>query len=275
VGPFDLLARWPDPRPCAAILQRIPGGTEVADSDGDASTVCGWASVTKLLVALSALVEVDRGVLDLAYPTGPPGSTVRHLLSHSSGLAMEGDEVLAAPGQRRIYSNSGIELAARRMEELTGREWREILERNVSAPLGMRSISFPPRRSPAWAARSAFSDLVVLARELLAPTIVSAERFAEAISVVFAGLPGVVPGIGRYENCDWGLGFEIKGSKTPHWTATAGSPRTFCHFGRSGAFIWVDPDAAVACVVGGGAPFGSWAKEEWPRFSDAVLEAFS
>ena len=188
---------------------------------------------------------------------------------------MEGDEVLAPPAKRRIYSNSGIEVVARRMEELTDRPWREILLRQVAGPIGMRSVFFPPERSPAWGAKSDFSDMVALAAELLAPRIVSAETFEEAVSVVFPGLPGAVPGVGSYESCDWGLGFEIKGFKVPHWTAPGGSPRTFCHFGRSGAFIWVDPDAAVACVVGGGARFGSWAKQEWPRFSDAVLGEFS
>jgi CubicO group peptidase (beta-lactamase class C family) len=113
--------------------------------------------------------------------------------------------------------------------------------------------------------------LLLLAAGLLLPNTLGGDLLAAATQVTFPGLPGVVPGIGRYENCDWGLGFEIKSTKRPHWTATSGSPRTFGHFGRSGAFVWVDPDAGVACASAGGAPFGPWAVAQWPRFSDAVL----
>jgi CubicO group peptidase (beta-lactamase class C family) len=70
---------------------------------------------------------------------------------------------------------------------------------------------------------------------------------------------------------DWGLAFELRGAKDPHWTGARNSPRTFGHFGRAGTFLWVDPDAAVACGVLTDREFGDWAKEAWPRFSDAVL----
>jgi hypothetical protein len=111
-----------------------------------------------------------------------------------------------------------------------------------------------------------------MASELLSPTLLPGELLEAATEVAFPGLPGVVPGIGRYRECDWGLGFELKSSKRPHWTATTGSPRTF---GRSGAFVWVDPDAGVACASAGGAPFGPWAVEQWPRFSDAALSTWT
>jgi CubicO group peptidase (beta-lactamase class C family) len=70
---------------------------------------------------------------------------------------------------------------------------------------------------------------------------------------------------------DWGLGFELKDRKHPHWTGERNSTRTFGHFGRSGTFLWVDPDAAVACACLTDEPFGAWAKEAWPRLADAVL----
>ena len=41
---------------------------------------------------------------------------------------------------------------------------------------------------------------------------------------------------------DWGLGFEISDDKSPHWTGSANSGRTYGHFGQSGTFIWVDPE---------------------------------
>ena len=82
------------------------------ETTGPADQPFRWASVTKLLVALAALDAVQRGLLDLDEPAGPPGSTVRHLLSHASGLAFDSDAVLARPGTRRIYSNRGIEIVA-------------------------------------------------------------------------------------------------------------------------------------------------------------------
>ena len=53
---------------------------------------------------------------------------------------------------------------------------------------------------------------------------------------------------------------------------TRASPRAFGHFGGSGTFVWVDPEAGAACVVLTTREFGEWAKEAWPALSDAVLE---
>src|SRR6185312_15448581 len=65
--------------------------------------------------------------------------------------------------------------------------------------------------------------------ELLAPTLVAPETLAEATSVQFPGLVGVLPGFGRQEPNDWGLGFELRDAKSPHWTGRRNSPRTFGH----------------------------------------------
>ena len=50
------------------------------------------------------------------------------------------------------------------------------------------------------------ADLLVLARELQAPTRLAPETLAEATSVQFPGLVGVLPGFGRQDPNDWGLG---------------------------------------------------------------------
>jgi CubicO group peptidase (beta-lactamase class C family) len=89
--------------------------------------------------------------------------------------------------------------------------------------------------------------------------------------VQFPGLAGVLPDFGRFDPNDWGLGFELRDAKSPHWTGARNSPRTFGHFGGSGTFLWVDPDASVALGVLTNLDFGEWAKEAWPRLSDAVL----
>jgi CubicO group peptidase (beta-lactamase class C family) len=116
-------------------------------------------------------------------------------------------------------------------------------------------------------------DLLLLASEMLAPSLVSAETMQNAVTVRWPDLAGVLPGFGRQTPCDWGLGPEIRGHKTPHWTGQFNSPVTFGHFGQSGSLLWVDPTADLALVALGSAPFGPWAKEAWPALSDAVLAA--
>lgn len=234
---------------------------------GPRDVVLRWASVTKLLTGLAALVAVEEGVVDLDEPAGPEGATLRHLLAHASGLAPEQGPPLAPPGRRRIYSNAGIELAAELVGERAGLSFAEYFRAALVEPLGLAGAL---HGSPAWGYRGPLDDLLALARELLAPTVIAAETLAEATAVQFPGLPGVLPGWGRMEPNDWGLAFELRDDKSPHWTGTRTSPRTFGHFGAAGTFLWVDPDAGIACGVLTDREFGDWALEAWPRLSDAV-----
>jgi CubicO group peptidase (beta-lactamase class C family) len=227
-----------------------------------------WASVTKLLTGLAILVALEEGTVDLDEPAGPPGSTLRHLLSHASGLPVDGEQPIAEPGRRRIYSNTGIELAARLLEERAEMPFGDYFAHGVVRPLGLAGRL---AGSPAHGYAGPLDDLLALGTELLEPTLVAAETLAEAASVQFPGLAGVLPGLGRMEPNDWGLTFELRDAKSPHWTGTRNSERTFGHFGASGTFLWVDPDAGLACGVLTDRRFGDWAKEAWPAFSDSVL----
>lgn len=231
-----------------------------------------WASVTKILAGLAFLVALEEGTIDLDEPAGPPGATVRHLLSHASGLPVDGDEPLTEPGRRRIYSNSGIEAAARLLEQRAEMPFADYFAQAVVQPLGLAGRL---AGSPAYAYRGPLGDLLALGRELLRPTLVADETLAEATTVQFPGLAGVLPGIGRMEPNDWGLTFELRDAKSPHWTGTRNSDRTFGHFGASGTFLWVDPVAGLACGALTDRRFGDWAKEAWPPFSDAVLYSSS
>ena len=87
----------------------------------------------------------------------------------------------------------------------------------------------------------------------------------------FPGLAGVLPDFGRFDPNDWGLGFELRDAKSPHWTGSQNSPRTFGHFGGSGTFLWVDPDPKIALACLTDLEFGEWAKGAWPKLSDDVL----
>ena len=227
-----------------------------------------WASVTKILTGLALLVALEEGTVDLDEPAGPPGATLRHLLAHASGLPVDGPDPIAEPGRRRIYSNTGIELAAKLLEERAEMPFADYFLGAVVRPLGLAGRL---GGSPAHGYRGPLGDLLTLGRELLAPTLVAAETLAEATTVQFPGLTGVLPGLGRMEPNDWGLAFELRDAKSPHWTGLRNSERTFGHFGASGTFLWVDPAAGLACGVLTDRPFGDWAKDAWPALSDAIL----
>jgi CubicO group peptidase (beta-lactamase class C family) len=257
----------------AAVGVVAPDG--IVDWHGDESHEFRWASVTKLVTALSVLVAVEEGVVDLEEPAGPPGATVRHLLAHASGLPFDGTVPIAAPGERRIYSNTGYELLAQHVEQRAEMPFEEYLTQAVLEPL---ELECDLRGTAAAGLYGHLLDLLDVARELLAPTLVAQETLEEATSVAFAGLVGVLPDFGRYDPNDWGLGFEIRDGKSPHWTGTRNSPATYGHFGGSGTFLWVDPEArlAVGCLTD--RPIEKpdlWMKEAWPPLSDAILEEAS
>ncbi len=238
------------------------------ETHGDRERIFHWASVTKLLTAYACLVAAEEGVVDLDEPAGPPGSTLRHLLAHASGLPFEAGMPVGRPGARRIYSSPGIELAAETVAGHAEMPFQEYLREAVLEPLDIRAEL---RGSPAADLFGSLDDVVAFARELLAPRLIAPETLAEATSVQFPGLAGVLPDIGRFDPNDWGLGFELKDGKQPHWSGSRTSARTFGHFGGAGTFLWVDPDRAVALACLTDLRFGPWAMDAWPRLSDAVI----
>ena len=266
---LDEISTWGAEHAAAGVAR----ARETAALAGDVDNVFRWASVTKLLTATAVLVAAEEGVVDLDEPAGPPGATVRHLLAHASGLPFEGAEPIARPGERRIYSNAGYEALGRLIEGKAAMPFSEYLAEAVVAPLRMASTEL--RGSAASECFGPLRALLAFGRECLAPTLLAPETFAEATSVAFPGLVGVVPGIGRQDPCDWGLGFELKGAKEPHWTGARNSPRTYGHFGGAGTFLWIDPDAALALGCLTNRDFDDWALQAWPALSDAVLQEYA
>ena len=259
-----LVERWPARHAAAGVVD----AEHELGVAGERERVFAWASVTKLLAAVAILVGVEEGTVDLDEPAGPPGSTLRHLLAHASGLALDAGKPLAPPGRRRIYSNRGIELAAELLAERAGMPFHDYLRAALVEPLGLAGDL---HGSAASGYQGPLDDLLRFGRELLAPTLLAPETLAEAATVQFPGLEGVLPSLGRQTPNDWGLGFELRDAKSPHWTGTRNSERTFGHFGASGTFLWVDPVAGVALGVLTDESFGEWAKGAWPELSDAVL----
>lgn len=128
-------------------------------------------SITKLMVAVAVLRLVEAGRVALSDPVGRhlpgtpvPGATLRHLLTHTSGLPAEpagpwwerhgygswADLVAAdlpalwEPGDRYHYSNVGFAVLGRLVEELHGRPWDEVLRVELWEPLGMSSTGRAP-----------------------------------------------------------------------------------------------------------------------------------
>jgi CubicO group peptidase (beta-lactamase class C family) len=257
--------RQVDDWPCAHVAVAVTGRVDAAHGDGGRRY--HWASVTKLASAVAFLVAAEEGLVDLDEPAGPPGSTFRHLLAHASGLPFDEGPPIAPPGRRRVYSNYGFEVAAAFVSERAEMPFDEYF----GAVWGANGIVL---EGPAGSGATGTIDgLRALAVELQAPTRIAPETLAEAASVQFQGLAGVLPGFGRQDPNDWGLGFELRDSKSPHWTGSRNSTATFGHFGRSGTFLWVDPGAELALACLTDLPFGDWAIDAWPRLADAVLAA--
>jgi len=260
--------RQVDEWPAENVAAGVVSDGEVVATQGEAGRTFRWASVTKPATALAVLIAAEEGTVDLDEPAGPPGSTVRHLLAHTSGLPFEGTEPIAKPATRRIYSNAGFEVLAGFVGHQAEMPFADYLGQAAFEPLG---ISATLEGSAAAGVRGSLDDLLRLGRELLDPTLVARETLDEAITVQFPGLGGVIPGIGRYDPNDWGLGLELRDGKPSHWTGNRASVRTFGHFGGSGTFLWVDPDRRLALAVLTDFEFGQWALDAWPRLSDAVI----
>jgi CubicO group peptidase (beta-lactamase class C family) len=270
MGTLEVVGTWPVGSAAAAVVDA--DGT-VLETYGDQGEVFWLASVTKPLVALSVLVATEEGALTLDDPAGPEGSTVRHLLSHASGIAPDKNLAIAKPGTRRIYSNAGFDVLGDHLAAVTGISCADYLRQALCEPLGLAATELAGL--PHGGGRSSVADLARLAAELLSPRkLLHPTTVAQLATVQFPGLSGVVPGFGRQPGNDWGLGFEIRDSKSPHWTGSANSPGTYGHFGRSGTFLWIDPVARLGLVVLTDTEFEQWAKDAWPPLADAVLQNF-
>ena len=264
---LELIRSWPVANAAAGTVNAM-GHEQVS---GDADRPFALASVTKLLTAMAVLVAAEEGTVDLDEPLDrPAGATARDLLGHASGLAPDRDEALAPPRRRRIYSNRGYELLAARVEAKSGIPFATYLDEAVCQPLGMVATKLDG--SPASGAVSSVRDLLRFCAALRRPRLVSAESLRAMTSIYLPDLDGVLPGYGAQRPNPWGLGPEIRGTKSPHWTGSGNSPRTFGHFGQAGTMCWVDPDADVALVALADRDFGDWAVAAWPALSDAVLK---
>jgi CubicO group peptidase (beta-lactamase class C family) len=269
----EVLATTADWEP-EVVAVGVTDASETLASRGPADEVLWFASVSKPITAYGVLLAAQHGELTLDEPVEVPGAdpevTVRHLLAHAGGLPNEPGGPTTAPGRRRTYADWAYELLGDLVASRTDLPFERYLDVEVFAPLGMERTHLG---GPAGhGVHGTLDNLLRFARELLDPALLAPERLTVATSVAFPGLDGVVPGFGRQTPNDWGLGFEVKGGKTAHWMGTGLSPASFGHFGLSGAFLWVDPTRGVAAAELADQRFGTWAKEAWGPFNDALVE---
>jgi CubicO group peptidase (beta-lactamase class C family) len=257
----------------AAVAAVGPNG--VLAATGPVNRQFPLASVTKPLAVLSALVAVEEGALELTDTANEdlvPGATVRHLMSHASGLAPDELRRMFPLATRRVYSHVGIELLADLVARAVDMPFGSYFHESLVRPLGLRDTHL--EGSPARDGVASVEDLAQVVAELLEPSgWLHSATLSEAASVQYSGIRGVLPGYGSQNPNDWGLGFEIRSGKQPHWTGTHNSPSTYGHFGLSGSMFWVDPERRIGLVALADRPFGDWAKTAWPALSDAVLAA--
>lgn len=111
-------------------------------------------------------VERDKDHQLLKRPSRPP--TIRELLAHTSGMAFRSaaeeptldaislratvktyamTPLVSEPGTKYLYSNAGINTAARIIEVVTGMSFEEFLDKRLLAPLGMRETTFWPNEA--------------------------------------------------------------------------------------------------------------------------------
>jgi CubicO group peptidase (beta-lactamase class C family) len=265
---LQLVDGWDVPHAAAAVV--AADGSVVATT-GEVERTFRLASVTKVATGWAAMIAVEEGTIALDDPVGQPGSTLRHLLAHAGGYPTSGSTPIAKPGRRRIYSNTGVELAAAEIERRSAMPFAAYLGDAVLAPLGMAASRLGG--SPASGLYGTAADAARLLAELQRPQLLSPGGAAEVVTIQFPQLAGIVPGVGRFDPCPWGLGVEIRGDKHPHWTGTTNSPATFGHFGAAGTMLWVDPSAGCGVVALTDRRFDDWpeALDEWRRLSDAVV----
>ena len=165
---------WPVDNVAAAVV--LPDGS--IESTGDQQRSFRIASVAKTITTWACLVAVEEGIVALDQPVGQPGCTLRHLLCHAGGYGFDGAEPIARPERTRIYSNTGIEMAANAVADAAGITFADYLGEAVLSPLAMSATAL--HGSPAHRMSSTAADLTRFIREVRQPRLISLATATEA-----------------------------------------------------------------------------------------------
>jgi CubicO group peptidase (beta-lactamase class C family) len=275
-------------------------------------TLFALASLTKPLVGAACMVAIEEGLLDLDAEVRDAFS-LRHLLSHCAGLPQPGlrwqEPPGYAPGTQRWYSNAGYVQAAKLLEAASGMSCAAYLREAVFSPLGMdaslglaatdaaraarvwepghygegelfnseRFRADAPPQGGGFAGARAYGSLLscLLARgESAGRALLAPETVDEMLAPQFGPLPGGVGGVGEWTDLCWGLGFDVRGRREPHWAGASLSPRAASHFGASGTLAWLDPERGVGLVaLANRGTYSGWWREPWSALGAAVTAA--
>lgn len=252
---------------------------------GDKDSPYELASVTKLLTAITICDVVASGFVNLTDQILDPSLkysdvTLYDLLSHTSGLSFDGKDKQAAPRTKRIYSNYGVELAAGFITMRLQNEFGPLTVQNLfDDGLGVllreeRGSKIDFYGSPAHGAHANLIALTKLVREMRQPTFIDEEMHSQMRSIFMQNLKGVIPGWGSFKDCAFGIGYEIKSNKSPHWMGSISSDKSFGHFGQSGVFVMHDPVNNISIVALGDKPFDKSLKKLWPGYVDNIFKSF-
>ena len=104
--------------------------------------------------------------------------------------------------------------------------------------------------------------------------LLAQETVDEMLAPQFGPLPGGVNGVGEWPDLCWGLGFDVRGEREPHWAGAALSPRAASHFGASGTLAWLDPERGLGLVaLANRGSYSGWWREPWAALGAAVTAA--
>jgi CubicO group peptidase (beta-lactamase class C family) len=282
-------------------LLRGIGNAEWGRYEVDAErTIYDIASLTKVVATTTAvMLLVEDGRMDVDAPVsrylpefgggGKDDVTIRHLLTHTSGLpagagapgtpsqalrALIRTPLAASPGERMVYSDVGFVVLWAAAERAAGQPLQEMLQARVYGPLGMVSTRFNPggeacdRCSPSYRkddgtpVRGKVHDPI--ARKLggvagnagLFSTAADLARFA-AMLAEGGTLEGVhvfdEATIRRFTAKQPNAGNRALGWETPRESGgSAGSQvsrKAFGHTGFTGTSLWVDPERGTWTVL--------------------------
>jgi CubicO group peptidase (beta-lactamase class C family) len=292
------------------------------------STVFDLASLTKVIVTTAIAMRLyDRGLLLLDTRLGEvlpgfvigmsPGSgkervTIRSLLAHSSGLPAyvrlfeqhrSPDAMLRAalhlplqapPGTRAEYSDIGFILRGKALEVVSGESLSSFFEREVAAPLGLKTARFCPPSD--WRSRiPPTEDDKTFRRRIIQGEVQDENCYALGGAAGHAGLFANAIDVLRFAACILAGGRTSSGQQlfqpetiklfatrqtepagttralgwdTPTAPSSSGkffSPESIGHLGYAGTSLWIDPVRKLAVVL--------LTNRTWPdRANDAIRQ---
>lgn len=222
------------------------------------------ASITKLVTGVLVMQFVDRGLVDLDVPidrylpelrrSQPCPITLRHLLTHTSGLSWTGEWAsdwehsmenrvamalpMLTPGTTFSYHRSGYALTSKILERISGETVPQLFQRMIFDPLGMSSAFSENTYGGLYATSS---DLGRVGQMLLnRGTFGLAEILSE--KAFAAMLPRPLPLSAAKRTVSWGIGTTLLGGNGL-------SNATFGHEAASGAVFRIDPENELVLVV--------------------------